>query len=426
MTESRYQVHRSSLGIYEVWDSLYGVRAPYTYTGIYRATAQQVADILNASTEHCSSTSALEPSSICATCGEDESVCTCVACSNRWCTNTDHDGKVCDRCEQCDHCCDCAWCECCESKVDSVCRECESCENCCDCTYCNCCDNVAEYLCDECERCEDCCNCVYCDCEAPHQHFTFPNNGFGTVEQDERITVELPSGVISDQGLRDVTRMLQGNLDVDHYYRIQNIIDGVGPDWQTKRGNFTRRLSSALHKAGIKIPKSLLSDVGNIVRSHTSAESSWCVEFTRDLNQDADYFYHGGSCWFTKGEFGKSRCALKSWGGLALRSFRGPDDDHDNPNGRVWVQPITAELVPTHDAVNASAYVVYNGYGALGGYTAARIIAHLTSKTYRKITFNAENQYINSAVGYIVGDESMISEIGNLDITGDEHERFDA
>jgi hypothetical protein len=258
-----------------------------------------------------------------------------------------------------------------------------------------------------------------CTCEAPNMRFRFPANGAGTVCQDERLDVTLPSGTISDEGLAEirylVTRDLECPLGIDHIW------GDLGDQWQGKRGNYTRRLSSALHKAGgYKLSAEALSKVGNIARQHSSDGSEWAIEFTRDLNLPAEDFYHEDSCWWQS--YSKSRCALKNWGGIGMRTF----GEWGGVEGRAWVQPLDADMRPTHDAANAHAYVVYNGYGDLSGYAAARIVAHLTGRTYRKVGFSADPQYVNAG-GYLIADAATCEEYGTVTLPGnDAHYTYDA
>src|SRR5205807_3813691 len=109
---------------------------------------------------------------------------------------------------------------------------------------------------------------------------------------------------------------------------LAGTVAALDPAWQTKRGNFTRRLSTAVHQRhGIKLAPEVISEVGNLARQHSSDTATWLLEFTRDLNQPPEAFYNGESCWWTS--HASSRCALKSWGGLAMRSYAEPSDRAD-------------------------------------------------------------------------------------------------
>lgn len=386
---------------------------------------------------------------------------------------TDRSCVVCHRCDElfweddtttiasgdqvCDaHCIDyyteCSSCEEFYSETTTVDRR-EYCESCLseECGYCDRCNSwvedttsVGDYnYCTPCLRnnftyCDDCEEWFSddedhghaepgCDCYAPHPSFTFPADGHGVIEQDERLTVELPKGTIDTEGIARIKTLLTNKLGWERGYEIGAALEEIGPIWQTKRGNFTRRLSSALFKRGIKLDPVTVSEVGNIAQAHSSQGATWHIELTRDLNLPAEAFYHDDSCWWQS--YSASRCALKNWGGIGMRSYYGPEAYSDNPSGRIWVQPlakINDRLWPTHDALHADAYVVFNGYGDLSGYIAARIIAHLAGRTYRKVDLHSDPQYINGDVGYLVADEATCETTDSVSFSFDAHDRRDA
>lgn len=339
------------------------------------------------------------------------------------------------------------------------------CKTCCDENYytCNCCGNrVHSYgisgvggdsVCDGCleiyyEWCEHCDEYRYggcrnhheCQCEAPRRSFAFPNNGT-SVHEDDRFTVELPAGVVDEVGIEMITGLLRelrceftyvdsfGEKNTRTYnlaYEELNLIfEKVGTEWQGKRGNLTKRLSSALYKKyKVKIPADMMTQIGNIAKQHSANSSEYHIELTRDLNLSAAEFYHEDSCWW--GGYSESRCALKSWGGIGLRSYDSMTEDPGYPEGRAWVQPLNADLKPTHDAKNAAAYIVYNGYGEMSGYTPARIIAQMTGMTYKKINFSASPQYVNSGIGYLVASAETCAKTAEVWFHGNTHNKRDA
>lgn len=297
------------------------------------------------------------------------------------------------------------------------------------CTWCHDCDEF--YLdCDSDEHCHD--EDEQCDCEAPHRRFEFPNDGDGTVSQDERVTVELAKGTIDDEGIRRITELIRDAIRAtrqsndDWWILPPKIITEVGPLWQTKRGNFTRRLSAALFKQGHKLPEGVISEVGNLARAHSSETACWLVEFTRALNGSAEEFCNEDSCWWGSEGYSQSRCALKNWGGLGLRTYARDSQSSYNPSGRAWVQPLDATMKPTHDTVGAHAYVVFNGYGDMEGYVAARIVAHLTSRTYRKVGLNVSSVYVNGDTGFLVADEATCLAHENVTYNYGVHDQLDA
>ena len=279
------------------------------------------------------------------------------------------------------------------------------------------------YLYSWCERCEsyyrgkECGDCG-CQCESAHKHFSFPANGMGTVRQNQAFDVSLPaSGTISETGLSKIAHYMidraqdfryADTKDVapmyDYLYSLIRIAQSeIGPQWQTKRGNYNRRISSALYKKNIVTPQSELSEIGNIARTYADAETvTLNVAFTRELNESADYFYHSESCWFTD-YARKSRCALKSWGGLAMRTLNADGE----PTGRAWIQPLDDNNNPTSDTIGAASYLVYNCYGELENYVAATIVAHLTGRTYKKIDYLSALMYINGNMAYLVSTQEI-------------------
>lgn len=298
------------------------------------------------------------------------------------------------------------------------------------------CEHCETYSVDPCEECH-----TGCDCCPAQPRFRFPANGAGTIGNDERLTVTLPKGVISEAGIAAIMEAVIESLPTyrayrdasDRYYasvtldpalreafgqatgahtavmkNVHKAIESVGDEWQGKRGNYPKRLASALHKVGVKLAPATISEVGNLARQYSDDTSEYHLEFTRDLNQSAAYFYHEDSCWWQS--YANSRCALKNWGGLAMRTFETEDSDHDDPSGRVFLFPLDEDFQPCQNAETAHAYMVFNAYGALGGYSSARIVAHLAGKTYRKVYFDLsiENGYVNSSAGYLVCDADTI------------------
>jgi hypothetical protein len=238
-------------------------------------------------------------------------------------------------------------------------------------------------------------------CESPQTAFAIRNDGDEPLANDTRITITLPVGTISGEGMTAIARYLrdQGHYDVSYD------LDQIGDQWQTRAGNFTKRLSRHAHVAHqSKLTPETLSQVGCIARDHSTAVSV-AIEVSRELNQDAGYWYHEDSCYW--GSYSESRCALKTNGAFGLRSL---DSDGD-ATGRAWVMPLrrdeSGHMRPTFDTMTPDAFVVFNGYGDLSGYAAPRIVAHMAGWTYRKIDFNVDPMYINAAGGYLVAPEDI-------------------
>lgn len=265
-------------------------------------------------------------------------------------------------------------------------------------------------------------------CESPVQSFRVANNGEGWLANDTRVQVTLPAGVISDEGIgemaihlrdwayKDYTAWLAENPNdadgLEEHRReygkrceMANRLNELGPEWQTKRGNFTKRLSRFAHQEfKLKLPPEVISQIGNIGSDH-SRPIDFAIEVTRNLNLPREDFWHDDSCWWT--DYYKSRCSLKTNGGYGLRTF----NDYDNVEGRAWVMPLKrledGSLTPTFNTESPEAFVVFNGYGDLEGYKPARIVAHMAGMTYRKVSFSNSPMYVNGDSAYLVAPEEI-------------------
>jgi hypothetical protein len=263
-----------------------------------------------------------------------------------------------------------------------------------------------------------------CKCESPAQVFQVRNDGHEPLANDEFTIVTLPSGVISDEGMAQIASHLRwwgrrvADPYTDEYHDVRGkwnslsrSLEVMDARWQTKQGNFTKRLSRFAYKEyGLKVPPELLSEIGNMA-SQQSGGAEYKVAFTRNLNLPAGDFANYDSCWW--GSYAASRCALKSNGGFALRTF----NTYDGVTGRAWVMPLrsvgtlpnSGELAPTFETLDADAFIVFNGYGDMHGYIPARIMAHLAGMTYRKVGFapGESVMYVNNEWGYLVAPEEI-------------------
>jgi hypothetical protein len=338
------------------------------------------------------------------------------------------DGVVCESCHDsyaaCDSCDECVH----EDDLGSTLHDTTVCIGCRDShySYCGACDG---WYADDYADGHD--HEAVCDCEAPHQRFTIRNDGEGPLRNDTRVTVTLPAGIITDEGLGEIARYLRSqtlHADVqetkDALWGLSYRLGELGVQWQTREGNFTKRLSRFAYKThGLKVTPEILSHVGCIARDHSTAVD-FQVEITRNLNLSAEEFGHEESCWFTGGSYGESRCALKSNGGFGIRTF----DDNGDVSGRAWVMPLRSRgegqgFGPTLDTETPDAFVVFNGYGDLSGYAATRIVSHMAGWTYRKIGFHCSPMYINGESGYLVAPEEIAKDYtdGRLVLTVDTH-----
>jgi hypothetical protein len=302
-------------------------------------------------------------------------------------------------------------------------------------------DNLTEtlsesYICDSC-RDDYFSYCDYCDgyypdddayehrhdngdecCESPQLAFQVRSDGAEPLANDTRAPFTLPAGTISPDGMWSVRRYLRDA----GCYQLAGDLDAVGDQWQTKSGNFAKRLSRHAYQTHqAKLTPEIMSQVGCIARDH-SRQLDIEIEVTREFNQPASYFLHEESCYW--GGYSESRCALKTNGAFGLRSFT-----NGSLSGRAWVMPLRQDgrgnLRPTFDTMTPDAFVVFNGYGDLGGYAPARIMAHLAGWTYRKIGFGCDPMYINAG-GYLIAPEDIAGPYtdGSLRLSVGQHARL--
>lgn len=282
-----------------------------------------------------------------------------------------------------------------------------------------------------------------CDCESPIKSFTLKNDGQPILANDTRIEYSMPAGHIDDSGIYEIKRMLRYSDHYENGQALSNwayVVDELEPVWQARRGNFTRRLSSAIYQASnrqMRIPADLLSRIGEMARNYTSDAHTFYLEFTREFNQSAAAFAHADSCYWQS--YQESRCTLKHHGAIGMRAYESMDYA-GNANGRAWIMPMKykdieawdgetqRQLRPSFDTMNADAFVVFNGYdysqnddGDGWGYVPARIFAHMQGMSYKKIGFSAEPMYIN-ANGYLIAPENILSEVSEIEWNLDAHD----
>lgn len=282
-----------------------------------------------------------------------------------------------------------------------------------------------------------------CGCEAPAQTFWVRNGDGPALRNDTRARISLGGDSISDEGLNAICYYLRHqsaeaampSLDpsVSHVMVMVQLVghvESLGAQWQTRQGNYPKRLSRLAYKRfNLKLSPETLSQVGNIARAH-SRPIDFDIEVTRDLNMSAEEFANDGSCWWPGGEVDhvSSRCALKNNGGFGLRTFtevKTGTYDWPRVEGRAWVLPLRVDLrgdlSPTFEPRCAEAFVVFNGYGDLDGFSGARLIAHMAKMSYSKITFRCGPMYINGDFGYLVASEEILAEHDRVSLNLDPH-----
>lgn len=296
-----------------------------------------------------------------------------------------------------------------------------------------------------------------CDCEAPNQNFSLPvydGPMIGYVRLNAEQTYEITSGggQVRNEGVWNINSLLTSSLGpIPHWDRRDDTyaeylqasgeytatrnclwaaVEAIGPDYKNAEGGYVKRLRRMVHKkltsarkdgvkiwADVTITDETYAKIGQIAKEY-STPLDHKVVFTRHLNQDAEVFGHGDSCWWT--DYDRARCVLKQNHGFGLLSVE------ENPRwggkqtvGRVWVYPckvaeeegmsygVSHSVRPTADE-NPDAYLVFNGYGDLSERVGPQVVADMFGMKVHKdrTDFPDSDMYIN-ADPYLIVPEDM-------------------
>lgn len=277
-------------------------------------------------------------------------------------------------------------------------------------------------------------------CESPAMAFEFPWVN-GPLPPDTRVDVDLGgTGRVTKAVIREVGSyfMVTGQNLAPGEWRIsgtraykmyrfgyelrqcpEDLLEQIGREVKNKSGNYPTRLKRFAYKErSLKLDPEHLTQVGNKI-AQTQSNGVYRVEVTRDLNLTAAEFANPNSCWWSN--YKGSRCALKTNGGMGLRTF----DQHGGIVGRVWLMPLKSGpdggLTPTF-AVDTGVWFVFNGYGNLEEKTGARVVqAMLGADSAKLIEFNAERYYVNNSRGYLLGPEAVTAKTTRLHLPLAEH-----
>lgn len=241
-----------------------------------------------------------------------------------------------------------------------------------------------------------------------------------------RYTVQLPVGTISEEGIRQISHLIETRA-LYHLSDWQALnpkppypfLPALPESWQwvwlveegEYRGTFPKRAQKYWHQMGIKSPEPFLSEIGNLARAHSVIQPTYYFDITDVVEWDDGDFGDHNSCWWDGG--GAALDTLMENGGMAIRFFEG--ENSDIGKGRAWLSEMLNDT-----------YVVFNGYGFPGNatLTIARAFAAFIGKDYRKIALSNRGAaggvvWINNGIGYAVGDWSAIASIRAYDLYWD-------
>lgn len=173
------------------------------------------------------------------------------------------------------------------------------------------------------------------------------------------------TGRWTDSIVGQVVDLLNSNDDLYQQYGrfsfvfVENVLNSLIPDMKPGKA-----FAKQLVKAGVKLPKTLVAEVGNILASMPEDDVTLLLTFGSE--GDRSEYYNSRSCWWT--DFPRSRDVLLHNGGGAIRAYRS-----GTLIGRVWFLPVDDWLV------------LFNFYGE-GSLQHAQTWAAATSQAFGWIT----------------------------------------
>jgi hypothetical protein len=176
--------------------------------------------------------------------------------------------------------------------------------------------------------------------------------------------------------------------------------------WMSDDGKLTTRVSHYYYKQfSIKLPASILTEIGNIARAHSHTGETYHFEFVNRITWDDGDFGDDGSCYW--GSNGGAREMLEDNGALAIRFY----DADGYGIARAWL----------YDATKF--WVLWNGYGFADNstLTIAKVFASFTDHTYKQIYLanhgvSSGTLYINNGKGYVIGTTEAIENLRTFDL----------
>ena len=219
--------------------------------------------------------------------------------------------------------------------------------------------------------------------------------------------VAIPSGLISEAGQKVI---------VDYLYEHTNLPCPCHSIWdwhaQVKGkgeyvGSFAKRVAKYYYQMyRIKLNSNLLGAIGSMVSQYTVKHNKYIFDFTNCFNWDAGDFGDYESCFWTCRREAKPK--LEQHGVFAIRFFKTTINDHLNGRARAWIHRTEKYLI------------AFNSYGEELS-SVARILAHWLGVSYRKIRLSNNGSdhgliWINGGHGYIIGPESEINGINEIDL----------
>lgn len=241
------------------------------------------------------------------------------------------------------------------------------------------------------------------------------------IRLNERFTITLPQGSISEEGMRLVNQYVgeQGlqsalwkalNPDesrlflpvIPQEWAWQWLVTGKGE----YVGTFPKRVSKYYwqeHK--LKCPTAFIQQIGNLARQHSNDTVSYDFDFVATFNWNAGDYGDNGSCFW--GSRANARRILEENNALAIRFYK-----EDKGHARAWIAQLSDNR-----------YILFNGFGFSGNPTlvSARVMATWLGLNYKKISLTNHGKtddtlWINSDIGYLISTSEQAENVNSHDL----------
>lgn len=253
--------------------------------------------------------------------------------------------------------------------------------------------------------------------------------------------------IVSDEiELPPFTRgILEGLMTIQYYrdfptardkFKMHQFILEIEWRWLTNRGSLPKRIGKWYYDTyNKKLPESLASSIGNIVRKHTIPNKDYHFDFTRKFTWNSGDFGDGGSCfWGDRSEIRQRMMADPRFyamrffterqvepNGVCSTSreiFYKNDKNYYNGMSRAWLVKDEVKVEVNKKELTAPIHIIFNGYGMTTEQIASVFASYMGEAmkaipltNYAKVTGGL---YVNDT-GYLIGDKSVIDKVGAYD-----------
>lgn len=219
---------------------------------------------------------------------------------------------------------------------------------------------------------------------------------------DTRYTLTPNQGTITVTGISAVNKFLyeqtlrEGEWSLLNpntpYTRLPALPTTFDWEWTTKQGKLPKRVARFYHGMGIKFPKQVIEQLGNLAKSHYQEPTPYVFEFVNKFNWRKGDFGDPHSCYW--GSNKAARQVLTDNGAFAVRFYNA----EQKGIARAWFVKLETFAI------------VFNGYGFPGDatLTIVKILAGFFTLPYTRIHLENNGHasglvYINGGVGYTIG-----------------------